>query len=79
MSMSLQAKEHLSLRPRPNSATQAEAAETSAADSPQLEEIRIRAYEIYIERGGQPGHDLDDWLQAERELEPKVRHARAGQ
>jgi hypothetical protein len=78
MSMSLQTKKHLSLRPRPNSATQAEAAGTSAADSPQLEEIRIRAYEIYIERGGQPGHDLDDWLQAERELEPKVRPAHAG-
>jgi glyoxylase-like metal-dependent hydrolase (beta-lactamase superfamily II) len=43
------------------------------------EEIRRRAYEIYLERGGQPGHDLDDWLQAERELEPKVRPAHAGQ
>jgi hypothetical protein len=32
------------------------------------QEIRIRAYEIYLQRGGQPGHELDDWLQAEREL-----------
>ena len=32
-------------------------------------EIRQRAYEIYLERGEQPGCDLDDWLQAERELE----------
>jgi hypothetical protein len=76
--MSLQTKEHLNLRPKPNSATQAESAETPAADSPRLEEIRIRAYGIYIERGGQPGHDLDDWLQAERELEPKARSAQAG-
>ncbi len=30
--------------------------------------IRTRAYQIYIERGAVPGHDLDDWLQAEREL-----------
>src|ERR1044071_6457359 len=30
--------------------------------------MRRRAYEIYLERGGQPGHELDDWLQAEREL-----------
>jgi Protein of unknown function (DUF2934) len=32
------------------------------------EAMRRRAYEIYLERGGQPGHELDDWLQAEREL-----------
>lgn len=31
-------------------------------------EIRRRAYEIYVERGGPDGFDLDDWLQAEREL-----------
>jgi len=33
-------------------------------------EIRIRAYEIYLQRGGQPGSELEDWLQAERELSP---------
>ena len=32
------------------------------------EDIRRRAYEIYLERGEQPGRELDDWLQAEREL-----------
>jgi hypothetical protein len=78
MSMSLQTKEHRILEPKANAATQAVSAETPAPDSPRLEEIRIRAYEIYIERGGKPGHDLDDWLQAERELEPKVRRANAG-
>ena len=26
-----------------------------------------RAYEIYLERGEQPGRELDDWLQAELE------------
>jgi hypothetical protein len=31
-------------------------------------QIRARAYEIFLERGGQPGHDVDDWLQAEYEL-----------
>ena len=31
-------------------------------------EIRRRAFEIYLERGGEPGRDLEDWLQAEREL-----------
>ena len=32
------------------------------------QEIRERAYEIYLQRGGQPGYQLQDWLQAEREL-----------
>jgi hypothetical protein len=32
------------------------------------ERIRCRAYEIYLERGAEPGHELEDWLQAEREL-----------
>jgi hypothetical protein len=31
-------------------------------------EIRVRAYEIYRARGAQPGRELEDWLQAEREL-----------
>ena len=32
------------------------------------QEIRNRAYEIYQQRGEQPGDEVDDWLQAEREL-----------
>jgi len=30
--------------------------------------IRIRAFEIFVERGADHGADVDDWLQAEREL-----------
>jgi hypothetical protein len=30
--------------------------------------IRARAYELYLQRGGQHGHDFDDWLRAEAEL-----------
>ena len=41
----------------------------SVNDKASHEEIRLRAYEIYLERGGLPGNELDDWLQAERELE----------
>jgi hypothetical protein len=33
-----------------------------------LEEIRRRAYEIYLQRGAEPGLELEDWLQPEREL-----------
>ena len=30
--------------------------------------IAQRAHELYLERGGDHGHDFEDWLQAEREL-----------
>jgi hypothetical protein len=35
---------------------------------PTDEEIRARAYEMYLERGGHHGLDFDDWVRAEREL-----------
>jgi hypothetical protein len=35
---------------------------------PTREEIELRAHQIYVERGGADGHDVEDWLQAEREL-----------
>ena len=35
-------------------------------------DIARRAYQLYEERGGGHGHDLDDWLQAERELRPAL-------
>ena len=75
--MSSKSKEHQNVRSQATSAPQGEAVNPSAADSSRFEEIRIRAYEIYMERGGQPGRDVDDWLQAERELEPKARSANA--
>ena len=35
-------------------------------------DIARRAYELYEQRGGEHGHDMDDWLQAERELRPAL-------
>lgn len=35
---------------------------------PTHEQIRDRAYQIFLRRGGRPGAALEDWLQAEREL-----------
>jgi len=32
------------------------------------DQIERRAYEIYVSRGGVHGRDLEDWLQAEREV-----------
>ncbi len=31
-------------------------------------DLRFRAYEIYLKRGPNPGDEIGDWLQAEREL-----------
>ena len=32
------------------------------------QEIRNRAYEIYLQRGAESGYEVEDWLQAEREV-----------
>ena len=37
------------------------------------EAIRRRAYELYLERGGAHGSEVDDWLQAEREIPAQSR------
>jgi hypothetical protein len=39
------------------------------------EEIARRAYQLYEDRGGEHGHDLQDWFQAERELREFLRDA----
>jgi hypothetical protein len=66
----------MSSKPNRNESTETEAVRTRTAESPDGNsahaEIRGRAYEIYPERGGQPGGEMDDWLQAERELEGGV-------
>ena len=30
-----------------------------------------RAYELYVQRGKEDGHDIEDWLEAERQILPK--------
>ena len=49
-------------------AVQLDPVEKPVAVQPTQAEIAKRAHEIYLARGGAPGCDLDDWLQAEREL-----------
>ena len=49
-------------------ATPKKRADKMPALAPTTEEIAQRAYEIFVARGGEPGHDLDDWFQAESEL-----------
>jgi hypothetical protein len=35
---------------------------------PTPEQIAQRAYQRYVERGSEPGREVEDWLEAEREL-----------
>ena len=45
--------------------------------APNRDEISRRVYEIYLERGGLPGQEVEDWLQAEREIESAAHFMRA--
>ncbi|MGA2906633.1 MAG: DUF2934 domain-containing protein [Terracidiphilus sp.] len=44
----------------------------TAASAPRVyaspDRIRERAFEIFEKRGSQPGHDLQDWFHAERQI-----------
>jgi hypothetical protein len=55
-----------------------QADEWTEADFPENDvrsRIARRAYQIYEERGGEHGYDLNDWLQAEDEVRPGPRRA----
>jgi hypothetical protein len=48
-----------------------------AATPPTYDEIALRAYHIYLERGSTAGDPMEDWLRAERELaEPQSKSRR---
>lgn len=40
----------------------------SMGSEPSVEDIRRRAYQVYLERGGNGGSEVDDWIKAERDL-----------
>jgi hypothetical protein len=48
-----------------------EASKRAVQTQPTYDEIRARAYEIFLSRNGAPGDEVEDWLQAERELRTK--------
>jgi hypothetical protein len=35
---------------------------------PTERDIALRAYQLFIQRGGQHGYDVEDWLLAQRQL-----------
>ena len=38
---------------------------------PSQAEIEFLAYQMFLERGGEPGNDLADWLAAEEQLKTR--------
>jgi hypothetical protein len=56
----------LGKRPRATAADQGQ-------PRPSDDRVAARAYELFLQRGGEHGRDREDWLLAERELEALVR------
>jgi len=50
--------------------TERRTSKPSLASAVTDEQVRVRAYEIYLARGPEAGDHTSDWLQAERELRP---------
>ena len=64
-------------RARTNPETGAAKTDKSPTPPPQAptasgSDIARRAYDLYLARGCDPGHDVEDWLQAEQELQETV-------
>ncbi len=54
--------------------TQVNGEESANGDLSTQKRIALRAYELYLQRGGMNGHEVEDWLQAEREIIQEERH-----
>jgi Protein of unknown function (DUF2934) len=68
------ATEELPQIPEPGDvADQAQRSESIVTDviEPSEEDIRLRAYLRFLERGGKDGSHFDDWLAAERDLKTR--------
>ena len=44
-----------------------------------VELIQQKAYELYVQRGKTPGHEVEDWLTAEKLVDRELRSEPAGQ
>ena len=70
-----------SARPRTNNVLTMPAVEVptavAIASGVTESDIARRAFELYCDRGCDDGHDVDDWLNAERELRDASRSSAA--
>ncbi len=65
------AEEQVAAQPMPATAANSRVSATvrpSGANGVTKEQIATRAYQLFVARGGRHGYDIEDWLQAEREL-----------
>ncbi len=62
----VKAKESITMKPTHN---ETELYKTTPRTEPSYyQQIEVRAYELFEQRGREHGHDLDDWLRAESEV-----------
>jgi Protein of unknown function (DUF2934) len=50
---------------------------TTRTTIPTRTDITTRAFELYCERGCRDGHDVEDWVKAERELQDTTKSTAA--
>jgi DUF2934 family protein len=74
--MTLKGKGHQNLELHENP-IQPRAEDSSGNHALNPDDVRRRAYEIYLERSGLPGLELEDWLKAESELKSAALFMRA--
>jgi hypothetical protein len=61
------------LHPRPDDDRPASArAHRDPSPAPATDAIEVRAYEIFVRRGREPGNPVDDWRRAEAELRAEM-------
>ena len=53
------------------------AKEAAFKSLPLEEQVRRRAYELYVQRGNQSGSEFEDWLQAENEIRDNAEDEKA--
>lgn len=67
------ATENIQQSAQTNPVADPQTAPTAVAGERLQEATSARAYELYLSRGAEDGHDLDDWLQAETEIRQRAR------
>jgi hypothetical protein len=60
----LHSKQDRVIASQPSAATES----TASGIHVSLDDIRARAFHMYQKRGGQDGYDIQDWLNAERQI-----------
>ena len=51
------------------SSERSQGSSTEIAAFPARDAVALRAYALFLQRGREPGRDVDDWLRAEHEIE----------